>query len=205
MLLLQHYSDALRRNAVSPYQKIRPNFFWYLGVDALLSIFLVVGIFQFTESRRESSLHEIELVQAGAIPMSSIQMVERMRHERRNGFWLGPESGTTYAADEIVPHVLTITYLPRGTDLFSPDQPKMTVQTFDSFASFQRITHVYLDSETTELYVTKNGNTVVFDPRNMAKQIVLRPGDPAVIVINYTHQLTQKELFAGADSLKSVV
>ncbi len=204
-MLLQHWTASLKKNtADSPYRKPRSHFLWYISVDAFLSVFLVVGIFQFVESRQHDGDHESELMHAGAIAMSSAQIVDHIRLEGRSAYWLGPQDGAKYATNDIVPHKLTITYLPRGSDLYTPDQPKMTVQTFDDLESFQRIEHVYLDSYVTKRLVTKNGNTVIYDPRNMKSEIVFRPDDPAIIVINYTHELSQDELLTKADSLKPV-
>lgn len=200
-MLLQHRSARLRKNAAPPYQRSRSHFLWYIGIDALLSISLVVGVFQFTESRLGDGRHEIELEHAGAIAMTPTQIIDHLRHEGRRAYWLGPQVGAKYATDDMAPHQLTITYLPRGADLYAPNEPKMTIQTFDGSESFQKVRHVYRNSETTKRVVTAGGNTVVFDPKDMKSEIVSRQDSPMIVVINYTYELNQNGLLSKADSL----
>lgn len=203
-MLLQHWTASLRKNVAPPYRRLRSQHLWYLGIDALLSIFLVVGLFQFVNANGTSGAHEIELEHAGAISMSSTRIIERIHHEGRHAYWLGPQDLARYATDDMVPHVLTIIYLPTGADLFAPDQPKLTVRTFDDWASFERNGHAYFDSETTAHLLSTDGNNVIFDSKNMTSEIVLRPNSSEVVAISYTHQMTREEMLANADSLKVV-
>lgn len=203
-MILQHWTASFRKNAAPPYQRRQPQRLWYLGIDALLSIFLVMGIFQFSQSHLGDGLHERQLEHAGAIAMSSARIIEHIRYEGRSAYWLGPQNMAKYATDDMLPQVLTIIYLPSGVNLFASDEPKMTVRTFDDLATFEKVGHVYLDPDSTSHVLSKGGNTVIFDARNMTSEIVLRSNIPEIIEINYTHTLTEEEMLTNADSLRLV-
>jgi hypothetical protein len=182
----------------------RLGFLLFLAVDALLSMMLVVGIFQFLHHREFSAHHRRELEHAGVLSMNYRQLFNHIGDERRTVYWLGPITGARYTVDDLTPHQVTVTYIRINENLYDADQIKRTVQTFENMHEFQRFEGAFMDTSRLVEVTTNLDRKVVYDSRVLNTEIVTFPDAPEVVVVSYVSVKTKNELVANADRLSPV-
>lgn len=99
---------------VSRYSKSHPHFYWYLSLDAIISIAIAYGGFQLYASQTSTSTSDASMTHVGAVALSTKGMTQHVRQSQHVAYWFGPKDQFKYSPICIVEGVMTVTYIPPG-------------------------------------------------------------------------------------------
>lgn len=110
------------------YSRAHPRFKWYLAIDAVIAVLLVViGIQVGTQSTREEVAETRKM--SGGVALSASELINLVHHEKINAYWIGPVDGNTYTLVATNPDAILISYIPKGEDIPNFHQKDLVVQT----------------------------------------------------------------------------
>ena len=110
------------------YDRFHPHFKWFLGIDALVSILLVTGLFMFM-TNGSNSARGLLIQSSGAAVLTSDQLTKFVKEEKIVAYWLGPISGSKYTIVTTTSGKTTISYLSGGQGIERADQRNLIIET----------------------------------------------------------------------------
>lgn len=203
---LMHNFFKKEETIVYRYNRAYPHFKWFLALDAVLSIALVLGGVAFASqtSQTSQSSRVNQLTRVGTVAMSSIEFSNHIKVEGILAYWLGPISGYKHTYVHNSPFVISMTYWPQDSNINIMSQSKLSVATYDNLASYSNTMHPLEDPNTARL-VTANGFTVRFNEGNTAQEIVTFKGRSEIVVVSYPTRQLVTILMKTAKALRPVV
>lgn len=167
------------------YEKTHPHFVWYVLIDAVLSVGLVLGGFQVSRAISDPNRSHIENEDAGAIPLTADGLFRHFQGEKRVAYWLGPKAGFSYTPIGVESDVVTITYFPGGTSPLSKiNEPKLTVETYVTEAVYESHGQELVQAD--RIWTTNaRGDEVRYDTSSMNFAIVKLKGIRQIVRIHY--------------------
>ena len=188
---------------LSRYERAHPHFFWFMGLDALISVVLVVVGFQLFSSSESSNPFEQLLERSGGFGMSADKLIDRVKADDGDAYWLGPISGMTNTVGRSVDGVEVVSYLVKGVGNQDSGQSKLTVETFESPEVYAAHVHALTGAET-KMEVVEKGMTVQFDTSSLNAMTVRLTGAPEIVVVNYPTKQDQSQLLQDAAKIRVV-
>lgn len=188
---------------LSRYERSHPHFFWYIGLDALLSVSLVLLGFQVVVAQGVTDPLERLLQHSGAVGMSVDEFIDRVKNDNDVIYWLGSIPETTYTISHSLEYVDVVTYVPKGSNLNDVTQPRLTVETFENSEAYALHVHALIGIDTVK-YVTEKGFTIEYDTAVMNAVTVRIKGKVQTIVINYPTKQSVKTILKDVQKLSLV-
>jgi hypothetical protein len=186
---------------VSRYKKSHPHFFWYVGLDAAISIALVVGGFQIAHAGSSWKAAYLKVQDTGVKALSADQVIDRVRGGNLKAYWLGRISGALYSFELKQGTVSTLTYLVGGSgDLQDVALPKLVIRTFDSYRAYAANIHPVL-APSAESIVENPNYTLQFDSNFMQTVTIVFKYSPQVVVINYPETHPKSSIIEDASEI----
>ncbi len=116
------------------YSRSRPRFKLHLAIDAILSIALVLAVFQIaTASSRSESTDSLRL--SGAVAMNGGELEKFIKQEKLSAYWAGSNSDAKYTLIATTPGEVTITYFPKNAEISRLGASSLIIQTHSHFSA----------------------------------------------------------------------
>lgn len=185
----------------SRYERSHPHFFWYLGIDALLSTVLVFTGFLFFAS---DSFVGQKLTHAGVVGMAPSEFVDHVKHEAVVAYWLGPKSGYENTINHEVAGIADVFYWPSGTDSSDKKAFLYEVKTYKSQKVWDAHTHTILASVETETIMVSKNLSIRINPKSMKGVIATYSDRPEIVAMAYPEPQSLAAMIKNVESLKLV-
>lgn len=189
------------RLLIENYERSHPHFLRYLALDAILSVGLVFGGFLVFAP---DSLGKTKLVHAGAVVLTSKELVEHIKHERIVAYWLGPVSGYENTLNHEIPGVVDFFYLPTGADPTDHSVFLYEVKTYLSQKIWDAHTHPLLASANTKVIAVNKDLSVRINPTSMKGVIATYADKAEILAIAYPAPQTLNSMIMNVESLRLV-
>lgn len=185
--------------ALARYERSHPHFFWFLAADALLSIALVAGGYQFflTSSPVAESNEPLELPKVSASALASAAAIEKL-----DAYWLGPVSGYKYTINDQVAGIVDIFYVPATSGNVDTKAYLYEVKTYQRQDVWNAHTHpIKANVDTTTISVNKN-ISIKINKLSMKGVIVTFADKPEIVAIAYPNPQTLDSMIKNVEHLK---
>lgn len=177
--------DPIKREAdmLLRYSRSRPRFKINLAIDAILSVALVLLVFQFLASRNEA---RDPLRLSGVVAMSANDLTKLVAHEKLSAYWIGPEPDSKYTLIATNPGEVTITYFPKKADISQPDQSTLVVQT-----------HSHFSADAVEAYAedVSGPGSFLMNQGSEGTAIHYNPATPTRVTLTFEHRTEAVTIF----------
>lgn len=183
------------------YEKSHPHFFWFLGLDAVLSLGIMIGGFYFVTSNSPTRQN---LVHVGASAMTAGEFVAHIKENHVTAYWLGPISGSQYSVDHMTPGLTEVFYTPEGADLSTVKAFTYKVSEYQSEAIYSHDVQPLAESVNDSSIRIDNKMTLSYNRSLMSGELVTYSNHPFVITVAYPHAQTLETMIRTARLLKPV-
>lgn len=185
--------------ALSRYERSRPHFLWFLALDAILSIALVVGASQLLLGN-SSKFEDSEPLEISA--GSSNALINQAQTEKLDAFWLGPVTGDKYTLDDQESGIVDIFYWSGAFGNANPNAFLYEVKTYERLDVWNAHTHpIKANASTTTISINKNV-TIKINRSSMKGVIASFKDKPEIVAIAYPKPQTLKAMIKNVESLK---
>lgn len=188
---------------LSRYERNHPHFFWFIGVDAILSIVLVVVGFQISSASETSNPIEHFLEVSGGTGISVDKLIDHLRQDDGDAFWLGPISGMSSSAVHEVDGLEVVTYLPQGINVQKSITLGLTAETYESSGVYAAHVHA-LNVADTRTEVASGDMKIQYDTRALNSMTVRFTDKREIVVINYPTKQNLNVLLQDAARLRQI-
>lgn len=183
------------------YERSHPHFLGYLALDALLSVALIFAGFQIYQSHSSSAER---LSHAGDVVMSVGELVDHLKGDGLNGYWLGPIGGDEYTVNHELHGVVDVMYLPKGTEASDDNAFIYEVKTYKNREVWDSHTHPIKSTvNTTTIHVNEN-ISVRINPSSMKGAIATFGDKPVIVAIAYPKAQTLDNVIEDVESPKLI-
>lgn len=186
---------------LSNYERTHPHFFWYLGVDALLSVALVFGGYSlYVEMTSDSH----SLVHVGAETMTSEELVEHANENDVLAYWLGSFPGYEYTMNHANPDVADIFYWQKGTQKLDTKLFLYEVKTYRNQRAWDLRSHTFLATTNIETITVNKDVTIRINPTSMRGVIATFISRPEIVALAYPTPQKLQDMVKNVESLRRV-
>lgn len=186
------------RRFLSRYERSHPHFFWYLGIDALLSVAIIFGGYHFLDN--DSTVQQLK--HSGVVTMSSDELISHLKKDNIDAFWLGPISGYQYTVNHKISGIADLFYWPKNQGKHNVKSFLYEVKTYKSQEVWDAHTHTILASVETKTIVVGKNLSIRINPKSM-KGVIATYGDkPEIVAIAFPKAQSLPEMIQHAKSLK---
>lgn len=186
---------------LSNYERSHPHFFWYLGIDAVLSVAIVSGGYTLY-AHSTSDPHQLNHV--GAEVMTSEELVAHALENDVLAYWLGPIPGYVYTMDHSEAGIADVFYWREGTYSDRGKQFLYELKTYRNQKTWDSRTHTILATTNTETIDLDKGITIKINRGSRKGVIVTFAHRPEIVGIAYPNPQTLEDLVKDSESLKLV-
>ncbi|MBI3430556.1 MAG: hypothetical protein HY050_11020 [Actinobacteria bacterium] len=204
MLAIFRWSLGLfrkERELFSNYSRAHPHFFWYLGIDALLSVGIVLGGFALY-TQRTSDTHERSHL--GSATLTSEALIKHVIDEDTDAYWLGSISTAEYSINNLQTDIADIFYRPKGSFGDGGKQFLYEVKTYKNQKAWDGRTHTLLATANTETIAISNAVTIRINRGSMKGVIVTFTDRPEIIGIAYPTPQSLEAMIKNVESLEPI-
>ena len=187
--------------ALSRYERSHPHFFWFLALDAVLSIALIFAGFQIYGSGESSTER---LAHAGYVVMSSEQLVDHLAKDGLNAYWLGSIRGAEYTVNDELRGIVDVMYLPKGTEASDDNVFMYEVKTYKNREVWDSHTHPIKSSVNTTTIQVNTNISIKINKASMKGVIATFGDNPVIVAIAYPKPQTLKDMIKNVESLKLI-
>lgn len=154
-----------------------------LLVGAIVASLLVFTGLQVADSHAPATQNEVA-VSSGVQSMSAAELIQAVKAENRAVYWISPKRGDTYTNSSSTDGIDQISYRQEGSNVSNLNQFDVTVSTYKDLSTYQTQPHQFFGANSRT--VTLNSGVVVTYNATLPNQtIVIFPGRPEVVVLNY--------------------
>lgn len=185
--------------ALSRYERSHPHFFWFLALDAALSIILVAGGYQLflTSSPMAASDEPLGLSVVSARALTSAAAIKNM-----DAFWLGPVTGYKYTLNDKEAGIVDIFYLPAPSGNLDNKGYLYEVKTYQRQDVWDAHTHpIKANADVTIISVNRN-ISIKINKSSMKGVIATFADKPEIVAIAYPKPQTLDNMIKNVESLK---
>lgn len=188
-----------KREILTRYERSHPNFLWFLAIDAVLSVVLILGGYQLL-FKNSSSPEGKEPSESSVY--TSTSLTEKARNENLDVFWLGPVQGYKYSLSDQESGIVDIFYLPITAGGSKANNFLYEVKTYERLDVWNGHTHpLNASSGTTKITVTKN-ISIKISTSSMRGVIATFADKPEIVAIRYPEPQTLDNMIKNVESLK---
>jgi len=185
---------------LSAYERSNPHFFWYLAIDALLTVAIILGGYYFFAD--DSTAQKLE--HSGVVVMSSEELISHLKKENVDVFWLGPISGYEYTLNHEVPGIADLFYQPKSLGKHDIKSFLYEVKTYKSQEVWDAHTHTILSRVNTKMIAVNTDLSIRINPTSMKGVIATYRDKPEIVAIAYPTPQSLKAMIKNVESLKPV-
>lgn len=197
ILGLMKKEHILRTN----YHRSHPHFLLYIGLDAVLSFALVFGGIQIATSH---SSDEQKLAHVGAVAIPSDELINLVKKENVDAYWLGPISEYKYTIHHEVSGIADISYLPKVSDQTNMGLFLYEVKTYKNKKVWDARTHTLLATSGTITITTTQGLSIKINPASMKGEIITFGDRSEIVGIAYLTPQSRQAMIKNAESLRPI-
>jgi hypothetical protein len=197
ILKLRKKEHILRTN----YHKSHPHFYLYIGLDAVLSFALVMGVTGFAASQTSNA---VKLGHAGGAAMSVEELVKHVKTEPIDAFWLGYNSNYKYTLDHSKSGIVDIFYFPKDADQTNTKLFSYEIKSYENIEVWNAHTHTLRATSGTVSIQTAAGLTIKISPDSLRGEIVTFSDRPEIVGIAYPTPQSRENLIKNAESLSPI-
>ena len=186
---------------VSRYERSHPHFFWYLGLDAVLSVGLVFGAFYFATSNNSVAQR---LVHVGNVAMSADKFVTHIKENHVSAFWLGPIAGSQYSVNHMTPGMTEVFYTPQGSNVSRLTKFTYKITKYQNQSVYTKDVQPFAENFE-DMSIPVNDKIVLkINKTSMQSELVTYNNQPIVVTVTYPNAQTLKTMIRNAQLLKPV-
>jgi len=183
------------------YERSHPHFLWYLGLDALLSVAIILGGYHFVASNSSTAQN---LVHAGGVSLSSGEFINHVKRNDLETYWLGPISSYKYTINHETPGIVDVFYLPKSSDPSTKNLFKYEVKTYENQKTWDAHGHTLLATSNTTTIPITNKIFVKINKGSMKGEIVTFSDKPVIVAMAYPTRQSLQTMIKNAEKLKLV-
>lgn len=201
--LIRWFLKSIKRErlVLSNYEKSHPHFLRYIAVDAVVSVAIILTGFHFFVSYTAFATDDLK--DAGITVMSVDELINDVKAENENVYWLGPIPGDTYTDNDLQSGINFITYLPPHSDPNNINQRKLSVKTYRNLAVYKGVVHPLMGSNARKIVGT-NGISIEFNEESPDREVVTFKDKPEIVVIRYPTWQPATILMKNAENLRLI-
>lgn len=184
---------------LSRYERAHPHFIRYLALDAVVTVAVVFGVFQFVQGNA-STIESQEPLEMSA--GSSSALIAQTNHEKLDAYWLGPISGYKYTLNDQQSGIVDIFYWPASSGNSDPHNYLYEVKTYQDRKIWNAHTHPILASANTSEIAIKNGVSIRINRSSMKGVIATYTNKPEILAIAYPTAQTLDSMIKDVESLR---
>lgn len=203
LTLVGRIAKLFKRNfqLLSNYERSHPRFFWYLGVDALLSVAIIFGGYSLY-TNMTTDRHELRHV--GAEVMSSQEVIKHADENNVLAYWLGSIQGYEYTMDHSETGIADVFYWQKGSYNLGKKQFLYEIKTYKNKQTWNSRGHTLLASAGTETIAVNQDVTIRINPNSMRGVIATFISKPEIVALAYSVPQRLQEMVKNVESLKLV-
>ncbi len=123
-------------------------------------------------------------VTSGIQSMSAAELIQSVKSENRNVYWLSSKRGDSYTNDSSANGIDQVTYRPAGANLSDLNAFDVIVATYKDYSTYDAQPHPLLGANGRSVTLA-NGATVTFNSASPNQAVVQFPDKSEVVVLNY--------------------
>jgi len=199
---LIHDIVVKERNFRHRYNRAHPHFKRNILVDAAISSLVVVILFGEINHVSENARNQA-LLKSGAIAMTTGELINHVKSEGIDAYWLGPLPGYKYTIICTNRKEIILSYVPQGVNLNSPDRYNLTIETYTNTLNSEVPAFSNLSSDKDD-FVTANGTVVstFADRPQLARFTIL--GTDKYVEVQYPSNKIGFDLYKTGNRLKPI-
>ena len=183
------------------YERAHRHFFWFLGIDALLSAGIVIGGFSlFAEMNSDSQ----QLSHVGAVVHTAKEIVSRIVDENLDVYWLGDIPGSEYTLNHRALGIVELFYWRQGSFNVKGKQYMYRVRTYKNEKAWESTVHVLLTSANSSTLQISKKIFITMDKTSMNRVIVRFSNLPAIVTLLYPLPQSLQTIEKNVQSLRPV-
>ncbi|MDP1713005.1 MAG: hypothetical protein Q8K86_11190 [Candidatus Nanopelagicaceae bacterium] len=186
---------------LSNYERSHPHFFWYLGIDAVLSVAIVSGGYTLY-AHSTSDSHQLKHV--GAEVMTSQEVIEHANEFNVVAYWLGAIPGYEYTMDHSETGIADVFYWQKGTHDTSEKLFLYEVKTYRNQKAWDSRSHTFLATTNTETITVNKDVTIRINPTSMRGVIATFISKPEIVALAYPAPQKLQDMVKNVVSLRMV-
>jgi len=183
------------------YHRSHPHFLLYMGLDAVLSFALVFGGIQIAWSHSSGAE---KLVRAGAVIVSDDELINDVKKENVDAYWLGPIPGYRYTINHEVSGIADVLYLPKASEQSNMNLFSYEVKTYINKKAWDAQMHPLLATANTTTIKINNGLSIKINQASMKGEIATFGGQTEIVAIAYPASQSLQMMIKNAESLRRV-
>ena len=186
---------------LSNYERTHPHFFWYLGIDAILSVALIIGGYSFYTNMTTDS-HELKHV--GAEVMTSHEVVEHAIENNVLAYWLGSIKGYEYTLSHAESDVADIFYWREGS--YSPSSKHFLyeIKTYRNQQAWDSRAHNFKATTNIQTIPVDEDLTIRINPTSMRGVIATFVSKPEIVALAYPVPQKLQDMIKNVEALRQV-
>lgn len=184
------------------YHREHPHFKRNIFVDAVVSCLLVIILFgEINHVSEQARLQN--LMKSGAIAMTANQLVNHVKSQSLDAYWIGPLPGYKYTIICTDRKEIIVSYVPQGVSLNNPDRFNLVIETFSSTLRSEVPALSNLSSDKDD-FITASGTVVstFADRPQLARFSIL--GADKYVEVQYPSNKIAYDLYKTGNRLKLI-
>lgn len=186
---------------IANYERERPRFFWYLGIDAFLSAALVFGGYSLYVNMT-SDTHS--LAHVGARVMTSQEVIEHVNGNNVLAYWLGSIPGYEHTMNHSEAGIADVFYWQKGSYDIGSKQFLYEIKTYKNQRAWDARVHSILATTNTETITVNEDVTIRINPTSMRGVIATFSSRPEIVALAYPAPQKLQDMIRNVESLKLV-
>lgn len=188
---------------LSRYERSHPHFFLFIGIDAIISVVLVVVGFQISSPSGSSNPIERFLEVSGGFGISADKLIDHVKQDDGDAYWLGPISGMSSSEVHEIDGLEVVTYLPQGTNVQESIKSRLTAETYESPGVYASDVHA-LNATDSRTEAALGDMKIQYDAHALDTVTIRFTSKHEIVVIHYPTKRAVKVLLQDAAKIKLI-
>lgn len=192
-------------NLRTRHHRRHPHFLLFLALDAILSVAIVGGGYAIASTHDIVARNSSVLKQLGALSLSAYSFRKEIRDNGQDAYWVGPASGSRYAAAFPTPAAVEVKYLTTASNEVPLRDPMISITTYNNPADYKLTLKgpIHATGDITTLNAA--GEQITYHPSHLTHIAVSIAGSEKLIVLRYAAPQTLSALIAATENLQLVI
>lgn len=186
---------------LSNYERTHPHFFWYLGLDAILSVIIIIGGYSLY-TNMSTDRHELKHV--GADVMTSQEVVEHASKFKVLAYWLGSIEGYEYTLNHAESDVADIFYWRKGSYSRGGKQFLYEIKTYRNQQAWDSRAHNFKATTNIQTIPVDEDLTIRINPTSMRGVIATFVSKPEIVALAYPVPQKLQDMIKNVEGLRQV-
>ena len=183
------------------FERSHPHFFWFLGIDALLSAGIIIGGFTLYTGMN-SETHQFSHVGAGIV--SSQELREHVKEGDDLAYWLGDLPGYEYTMNHSESGLVQIFYWRQGSFNVRGKQYLYRVKTYRNEKAWDSNVHIFLTTANSDTFQISKKISITIGKFSMNRVIVRFAKLPEIVTLLYPLPQSLQAIEKNIESLTRI-